>query len=48
LYRTILDLKKHRDKRSNEIKENEKFTVPLDQTLALAYSFDTLKENIIE
>jgi len=34
-------------KNKNKIKENEKITGPLDQTLALAYSSDTMKENII-
>jgi hypothetical protein len=41
-----LHLKKHRDKRSNRDKGNEKFTRPLDRILALAYSFDTTKEKI--
>jgi hypothetical protein len=37
-------------KNKNEIKEKKKkkFNGPLDQTLALAYSSDTMKENIIE
>jgi hypothetical protein len=35
-------------KNKNKIKENEKFTRPLDRTLALAYSYDTMKENIIK
>jgi hypothetical protein len=34
-------------KNKNKIKENEKFTGLLDQTMTLAYSSDTKKENII-
>jgi hypothetical protein len=32
----------------NEIQENEKFKRPLDRTLVLSYSSDTMIENIIE